>query len=221
MDSGWPFLVASGLHRDYRTLLAPTPLVDSLDYGVLDTVAPPMTSRIIDVTTARGRQLSIAAASHLLAASDLGTGNGTKGSVRDEHGRPLRLIYGFACLDGRVVELDDIDLEQALTTALDTYRRFLADEDRLAVEASAPFPLRSRTAGWPVPMAHIASVASGRDRTAVVLVAAVIAASVLGAGLAIGWDRSGPSPTACPSVSARAGSPSPSPLPSPSCGPRR
>jgi hypothetical protein len=218
VGTGWPFLVASGRRRDYRTLLAPGPLVDSLDYGVLDSVAPSSTSTVIDVMSARGRRLSIVAASHLLDAGDLGAGDG---GVRDEHGRPLRLIYGFVCLDGRVVAPDGADLGQALATALDTYRRFLADEDLLTVEASVPFPLRSRTAGWPVP------VAPGRSRSPAVLVgtAIVAAVAVLGVGTVIGWHRPASPPAACPSVSAsasaRAPSPSPSRSPSPSCPPRR
>lgn len=214
MGTGWPFLVASGRHRDYRTLLAPAALVDSLDYGVLDSVTPAPVPAAVDVTTTRGRPLSVVAASHLLGPGDLGRGNG---SVRDELGRPLRLIYGFACLDGSVVQPDGADLRQALVAALETYRRFRADEDALTVEASVPFPLRSRTAGWPAP------VVASRSRTPTVVLGTMLAAAVavLGIGAAIGWHRPGAPPVACPSVSApaSAGVPGPSPSPSVSCPP--
>jgi hypothetical protein len=168
--------------------------------------------------------MTVVYATHLLAEADLG-GSGT--GVRDEHGRPLRLIYGFICLDASVAGPDGADLGYARAAALETYRRFLADEDRLTVEASQPFPLRSGTAPWPgaraVPPATVAA-AVARPRTAAVFVGTVAVAvlAVLGAGAAVAWHRPAPAPAVCPSAPASApASARPSPLPalSPSLSP--
>jgi hypothetical protein len=152
--SGWPFLVAAGRRQDYRTVLAPAFLVADVDYGFLDQVVRPTPetgpATVVQARTARQRRLSVVYATHRLTAADL-TLSGTGTDPRDEHGRPLRLIYGYASPDAAVVEPVAADLERARTTALAAYRRFLADEERVEVIPSHPFPLCSRTSEWPRP----------------------------------------------------------------------
>jgi hypothetical protein len=224
MGTGWPFLVAAGRRRDYRTLLAPEPLVAVLDYGVLDEVVRPSgpAPTVVDATTRAGRRISVVFATHLLTPADLGPPGSSAAGVRDEHGRPLRLIYGFVCLDASVGEPAGADLAHARTTALETYRRFLADEDRLTVEASAPFPVRSGTVTRPVaPTAPVGR----RAPTVLAGTVAVAVLAVLGAGAAVAWHRPAPAPAACPSAPAGARPPAPapdrSPLPSGSPLPSR
>ena len=163
--SGWPFLVAAGRRRDYRTLLAPEFLVADLDYGILDQAVRPTPetgpATVVEVRTARGRPLTIVYATHRLTAADLidpvpgrthpagrpadAPGPDAPGSdPRDEHGRPLRLIYGYATPDGYFPEPAPADLDSARTVALTTYRRFLADEERVEVTPVVPVPTALR-----------------------------------------------------------------------------
>jgi hypothetical protein len=81
--------------------------------------------------------------SHLLRPEDLGGAAGTEGAVRDEHNRPLRLMYGFVTPLPLTGPPDPADLTAALAVALPEYQRFLADENRTGVTASAAFALRS------------------------------------------------------------------------------
>jgi hypothetical protein len=62
--------------------------------------------------------------------------------VLDEHGRPIEMVYGFACR-GAVTEPAEADLATARTQALDAYRRVLATGDDAPVERSEPFRLHS------------------------------------------------------------------------------
>src|SRR4051812_36532744 len=101
----WPFLVARGRERGYRTLLAPDFLVAERGYGVLDdsVVPDPEEDRasVITVVTSTGRALTVAHATHVVTAADLaepGTEAGER-EPRDRHSRPLQLIYGFVCAD--------------------------------------------------------------------------------------------------------------------------
>lgn len=198
MATGWAFLIGAGRVRDYRILLAPEFLVTALDYGILDGVAGP---GVVAVRTRAGRRLCLVSAVHQLTAEDL---DGTE--PRDEHGRPLRLIYGYACPDGPVVEPADVDLQLALSTALDVYRRYLTDEEQVTVVPSTPFALRSRTTGWPVEAARSRptppATPTGRRRRVAVLVgaAALAAVAVLAVGAGM-WrpERPESPPAGCPS----------------------
>jgi hypothetical protein len=199
--SGWPFLVAAGRRQDYRTLLAPAFLVADLDYGFLDTVVRPTPETgpgtVVEARTPRRRRLSVVYATHRLTAADL-TGSGTGPDPRDEHGRPLRLIYGYTSPDAAVVEPAEADLERARTTALAAYRRFLADEERVEVTPSHPFPLLSRTAEWPRPRvpAPVPAGAARIPRAARWLASAVV---VAGLTLAVAFAAAGrPSPVPAP-----------------------
>ncbi|TWP50766.1 hypothetical protein FKR81_19380 [Lentzea tibetensis] len=131
MDAqGWPFLVARGRRRGYSVLLAPPPLMSS--YGLLEDVARPTSG--IAVATVRG--LCVVWSEHAVTPDDIGA------EPRDEHSRPLRLLHGFVT-EQTVTAPSEVDMSRSLTAALDTYRRFLDDEERFTVERSASFPAHS------------------------------------------------------------------------------
>ena len=176
---GWPFLVAAGRRRDYTILLAPDFLVADLDHGVLERVTGPDGEdgrpTTVDTSTGRGRRLSVVYATHLLTAADLGDAAAGGPDSRDEHGRPLRLIYGYTTRDGRVVEPARADLARARGEALRAYRSFLADEEGASVAGTAPFRLASTVE---VPETPADPVPAGTGRRVGVL-AALAAAVVL------------------------------------------
>jgi len=128
---GWPFLVAPGRRRDHTTIVAPRVLVEHLDYGILEAQASPGPPGTVEASSARGLRLFIAYWTEPV------------NDVRDEHGRPLRMIYGFVCLDGTPATVEDADRRAALDAVRSAYRAFLADEDGQTVVSSAPFTLRS------------------------------------------------------------------------------
>jgi hypothetical protein len=173
----WPFLVARGRHRGYRTLLAPDFLVAERDYGVLDDEVVPSTredqASVIDVVTGAGHPLTVVHATHLVTSADIAEPGGEPAghAPRDEHSRPLQLIYGFVCAygavtaphvenravtapldqDGAVISPLDEDLRVCLAASLAAYRRFLGDEDAFEVEAGREFQARSLVVRPPVP----------------------------------------------------------------------
>jgi hypothetical protein len=237
-NAAWPFLVAAGRRRDYSILLAPDFLVADLDYGILEEIARPSDEgrpTVVAVRTRAGRRLTVVHATHLLTAADLEPDGAYAASPSDEHGRPLRLIYGFVSHD-RVVEPAAADLRTAFGAALVVYRRFLDDEDVIAVAPGHAYLMRSLTHPTaPVPvMVPVADPAKApRVRRPIVLAASGVA--VIGAIAAGVMVTTSPSPTLppCPVSSAvpsadpspafgqpsRSRSPSPtrSPSPSPTC----
>jgi hypothetical protein len=197
---GWPFLIAAGRRRDYVTLLAPGFLVAELDHGVLERVlrpdAGPERAAVVTARSGRGRPLVVVHATHLLTTTDLDG----DGDARDEHGRPLRLIYGFTVPDVSTVEPDEADLRRAWERALAAYRSFLLDEERASVVGSAPFRLRSAV-GTPVPP-PVDATGDGTHRwLGVLVVAALVAVVIAGAAVWVRHDaRPAPNPTACASA---------------------
>jgi hypothetical protein len=150
--AGWPFLVARGRHRGYSTLLAPGFLVAESDYGVLDEAvsptAEPGRAEVISVITRAGHTLSVATTTHVVTAADLVPAQAGPRSTpppppRDEHSRPLTLLYGFVCRDAWISEPAPADLRSAHETALRVYREFLDDEDGFTVVAAESYDLRS------------------------------------------------------------------------------
>lgn len=136
--NGWPFLVARGRQRGYSVLLAPPFMIQALDYGLLEQVVGPV-SAAQPVRTTSTRDLCIVWSEHAVTGTDVADGS----EARDEHSRPLRLLYGLVSPDATVLKPSEVDLEHSCLAALDTYRRFLADEKRFTVEPSTPFDLRS------------------------------------------------------------------------------
>ncbi|GAA5069994.1 hypothetical protein HNP84_001849 [Thermocatellispora tengchongensis] len=143
MTPGWPFLIARGRRLGYRALLAPEPMVADREYGVLTDAVRPQTARdrasVIEVTTPGGRAYTVAQVTHRVTAADAGEPE----DPLDEHGRPLQLLYGFACPRTSSLEPAPEDLDAARSAALDAYRRFLADEEGFTLISGPAFPLRS------------------------------------------------------------------------------
>jgi hypothetical protein len=156
---GWPVLVGAGRRRDFSTLLAPDFLVAGREYGVLSETLRPFPDgdppRLVQTPIADGHWLGVVYATYPLTSADLtepapGSNAAPRSGepprpLRDEHSRPLRLMYGFASPDVRFDEPAEADLELARTFALRAYRRFLDDEEGFTVLSSQPFALRSRT----------------------------------------------------------------------------
>ncbi|MEV5494761.1 hypothetical protein AB0M50_05105 [Nonomuraea fuscirosea] len=182
---GWPFLIARGHRAGYRTLLAPAPLLAVGDHTVLaDHVEPgavPDRPGVVELTTPSGRPISVVHATHQVSAADLRQAD----APRDEHGRPLHLLYGFVCPHARTVTPAEADLRTALTTALAVYRTFLANENGFATEAAKPFLLRST----------VETTTPGRHRTvARIAVAAALLVALLAALRWVGAGPDEPSP---------------------------
>ncbi|MEV7970791.1 hypothetical protein AB0O34_33095 [Sphaerisporangium sp. NPDC088356] len=194
---GWPFLVARGRHRGYRTLLAPGFLIAERGHGVLDdsVVPSPHQDRatVIEVLTGAGRRLTVVYATHLVTSADIAEPGAPPAAQepRDQHSRPLQLIYGFVCLDGVAGEPDQEDLRVCGQASLRAYRRFLRDEEGFVVEPSEDFPLRSPVAGRASAPAQVSRVDGYHDyvrppfrRGAVLVTAGVLLVVAI---LAIVW----------------------------------
>jgi len=141
----WPFLIARGRRRGYSVLLAPDILVSQGDYGFLEEVAAPARPgeppRIATLNRA-GHEVCVVWADHTVTAADLDD-DAPNQPVRDEHSRPLRLIFGFVAMDATVTAPAEEDLFDARAVAIPTYNRFLASEDSFSIEASRSFSARS------------------------------------------------------------------------------
>jgi hypothetical protein len=153
----WPFLVARGRHRGYRVVLAPEVLIDGQEYGVLDDTVVPGDQQdratVIQVTTRSGRPLTVVHATHLVTAAEIAE-PGTEPSSRaprDQHSRPLQLIYGYVCEGRMTPEIRQEDLRTTRDAALKAYRAFLSDEDGFTVEPSPAFTVPSRPTTAPPP----------------------------------------------------------------------
>lgn len=223
--TGWPFLVAPGRRRDYAILLAPDFLVADLDHGILEHVVRPAAdgapATVVETHSGHGRRLTVVSATHLLTTADIAADGTTPAPPRDEHGRPLRLVYGFASLHSGISEPAEADLRTARERALEVYRRFLHSEERAGVVPSQGFELRTRTAE---PVTLPASTSGPRNRSVGPLAGVLLGAAAAGVTLtaiALGPWSSPPAPlhTPCPATT-RAGRPVTTPVvPSPSCDP--
>jgi len=147
---GWAFLVARGRRKGYQSLLMPDFLVQSNEYGVLGQTSSgdfpsegaPKVSRIGGLAAG---DVTYAYVTRRLTPADL-EGSPAAGPVTDEFGRPLELLYGFVCRGADILDLDDADLAAVRAEALQTYRRFLADESGFTLVSAQAFVLRSNTA---------------------------------------------------------------------------
>jgi hypothetical protein len=149
--------------------------------------------QVATARTSRGDEVGVAWSAHLVTAEDLADGT----EPRDEHSRPLRLVYGFACQRAILAPPSDVDMTRSLTAALATYRRFLADEQRFAVESSAPFEQRSAVSSRPV-----APPTTGPPRRRGYAVPLALAGLAVGIGMGIGIgaamaDDTQQEPTTC------------------------
>jgi hypothetical protein len=204
--TGWPFLIAAGPHRDYGIVLAPDFLVADLDYGFLDeAVRPGGEPRTVEVRSRGGRRLTVVSATHTLAP-------GEAAATHDEHGRPLRLLYGFVCRHP-VADPDPADLAATFAVALEAFRRFLDDEYSPAVMAGQPFAVRSAVtrrlepAGAPARDAAVVGPVRRRAKVGVAILAAAglaLALLLLLLLFLLPRPRTAP-PEPCPSASVALG----------------
>ena len=162
---GWPFLIGRGRRTGHRVLLAPDFLVTAGDHGVLEGIS--------GNTVMKLGPLTVRSATHQVEARDV---NETE-RPRDEHGRPLRLIYGVVA---KGVEPANADLPNALAAALATYRRFLSAEQRFTVESAQAIPL----ADQPSTVDSVTPAETHRTRVAVLAAGAALV-TVLAAGSTI------------------------------------
>ena len=191
---GWPFLIARGRRRGYSVLLAPAFLVDQHDYGFLEEATGPLHPGEpfrITTTSRAGRPLCLVWTEHPVSAADIGSDGEPP---RDEHSRPLRWINGFLCAGSTVSHPSEIDIASARTAARDTYRRFLANEERFRTERSAPLPLHSTLAGL-TPRQPAAPARPGRPRGLIILASATAVAAA--GAIALSGSPS-PQPSSCP-----------------------
>lgn len=205
--AGWPFLIARGRRRGYAVLLAPTWLIDERDHGLLEEVVSPLNGatphQIGTATTVRGRRLDVIWAEHTLTAADLASEPGAL-SPRDEHSRPLNLLYGYLCVDSAICQPTSEDLAHSRRAALNTYRRFLIDEDGFTIEGSTPFDRAAAPALPPPALTRRSTPRPALRRPALPVLLGLLAATLTAAG-AIWLDTASdeaPAPSRSPSVSA-------------------
>jgi hypothetical protein len=191
---GWAFLVARGRTEGYRFLLAPDFLLAKGAHAVIE--ARVSTLRRTDgepeisvLPTPVGR-LCLVAETHVATEADLnGVPEGTS-FLRDEHGRPLHLTYGFVSdrlITGPVARED---LDNALTIVLATFRDFLSAEHSFTTRPAGPFTLRSATAALP---ADPVGNDNRRSRIGLVAATALVALVIVAVGVMV--LSGGPAPT--------------------------
>jgi hypothetical protein len=177
--NGWPFLIARGRRRGYRTLLAPDFLIPAGDYGAIEaTVRPPGAAGQVDVaavTTRAGRDLTVAYTTYVVTTADLAV---TGMLPRDEHSRPLTLLYGYVCESPWTPNPTQDELRLAREQALDVYRRFLVDEDGTTVSPSRPRPVRMHARSAAPEPAPAPTRAHGLPRNLVIVAATVAVIAV-------------------------------------------
>ena len=145
---GWPFLVARGRERGYRTILAPGFLTERRLHGLLSDAAngeAPDAPREVELERPGVGRLTLVYRTEQVTEAELDGGRGN-GLATDEHGRPMEILYGIVCRGRLGGHVDDGDLGAARTEALASYRRFLAEECDFGVDTSDAFALRGVTA---------------------------------------------------------------------------
>lgn len=167
---GWAFLVARGRRAGYRSVLVPDFLVESNEYGILGEMVGGDSSssglpRIESFSAPAIGAITVAYQTERLTYGDLNeeslpadstaAGHATDDLITDEHGRPLDLLYGFACRASTIRATHEADLLAARAEALPAYQRFLADEKGFTLEISKPFALHSVTSGPEAPSQRI------------------------------------------------------------------
>ena len=142
--NGWPFLVARGVRKGYRTILAPDFLVQGRRHTLLaervgGSASEGRTS-VEHVTDEVSGLLTVTYRVEPALADELIDGPPHDGqhALLDQHGRPLELLYGLVTTSSATV--GDRDLRHARDEAVSSYRRFLAD-DTTDVQQSASIVL--------------------------------------------------------------------------------
>jgi hypothetical protein len=176
---GWPFLVARGRERGYRTILATGFLTERRLHGLLSDAANGQGPREVEVERPGVGRLTLVCRTEQMTEAELDGGRG-EGLATDEHGRPLEILYGIVCRGRLGGHVDDADLGAARAEALASYRRFLAEENGFGVDTSDAFALRGVTA---VADAAPPKPAPRASRRGLAVTAVVAALAVLPLGL--------------------------------------
>ena len=134
-------------------LLAPDLLVETHQVGVLaeglgGDDAGSGTARVVTIPVPGIGSLCCAYRTERVDGSD--ARDAVEGTMLDEHGRPLEILYGIACATSGTLTPHHDDLDRARAAALGTYGRFLADESGFVAERSMASPLRSTVRPPPV-----------------------------------------------------------------------
>jgi hypothetical protein len=163
---GWPFLVARGRRRGYQALLVPDRLTRADQAAML----AESLSGDDAVGATRVQTVALPGLGDLLCAYrverlDDASARGPE-PLRDQHGRPLEILYGIVVAARGDLRPDAADLDRAREAALATYGRFLAAESTFRTETAPPLELRSTVqpvapvatrAATPRPAAHVSS----------------------------------------------------------------
>jgi hypothetical protein len=141
---GWAFLVARGARNGYRAVLAPDFLVSERRHGLLTERVrgtEPDTATAVERITDRDGSTALTVTYRVepAPAAELASVAGLDDVLLDEHGRPLEMLYGLVTT--RPMSAGDQDMARARAEAIHSYRRFLTDEEGVAVQPSAPFAL--------------------------------------------------------------------------------
>ena len=214
VTTGSAFLVARGRRRGHRTILAPSFLVRRGIHALLaDAIGWSGPTRSRDGSSlgaGDAGRITVTWTAGTLTRADLDAGDaGGSAPVTDEQGRPLQMVYGIVT-EGRLSgEVDDDDLGRARKQAVESYRRFLLDEDGFEVDSADAFvlrelrsvPPRATTRRRPRP-AQVPARVDARARRALsspaIVVAIVVALGliVLGVLLLLLADDTSPPPRA-------------------------
>jgi branched-chain amino acid transport system substrate-binding protein len=148
---GWSFLVARGRRTGYRTVLAPEFLVDrGLDGLLAASVAAAQyegAQRLVEVDVADIGRLTVAVMTERPSLRELDVDTESEELATDEHGRPLRMLFGVVVLGRTRGAVRDGDMQRARGDALVSYRRFLAAEDRFETDRSIAVRLNLHSGG--------------------------------------------------------------------------
>jgi len=160
---GWSFLVAPGLRTGYRTILAPDFLVDRGLDGLLAArvaAAPDEgAQRVVKVDVADIGRLTVAVMTERPSLRELDVDPESDELATDEHGRPLRMLFGVVVRDRTRRAVRDGDMQRARGDALVSYRRFLAAEDGFETDRSIPVRLNLNSGGSHVRAKIIGAIA--------------------------------------------------------------
>jgi hypothetical protein len=139
----WPFLVGRGRYEGYRTLLAPSFLVEHDMHESLSEATPSVPPGVLGRAEVSCPGLGSLALTYTTDGIVDGSGDSTNrvGEWTDEHGRPLEMLYGVVAQEPLSDTLTIGDLRRAREEALEAYRSFLGREDDYTVRISQPYSL--------------------------------------------------------------------------------